>query len=207
MFAYLIASKQCYGNFSKKNLDFFTQKVHNSIAKLDYFNNQFSVNIKLKYIALRYDNTQILSDKEIFFIESCFKLCSKLNISLLINLSFKPIYNLEILHKYGILVGIHIKDSNILSIKNINISSSIFYSAHSIKNANLAIEYGANFITLSPIFYDKYNKALGVNFLHNLDSNLKKKVIALGGINTDSRILEIQKCDIAGFASISYFCS
>lgn len=84
-------------------------------------------------------------------------------------------------------------------------SRPIFVSTHNLQDLSSALSLGANYATISPIFYDKGNKALGISYLHALPLYLKDRVFALGGINSDLRIQEIGSCGIAGFASISYF--
>lgn len=84
-------------------------------------------------------------------------------------------------------------------------SCPIFASTHNTKDLSNALSLGVNYATISPIFYDKGNKALGLSYLQALPIELKRNAFALGGINNDSRLEEIKSCGLAGFASISYF--
>lgn len=81
----------------------------------------------------------------------------------------------------------------------------IFVSTHNIHDLSEMLSYGINYATISPIFYDKGNKALGLKYLQNLPDNLKSIAFALGGINSDYHIRQIAECGLCGFASISYF--
>lgn len=80
-----------------------------------------------------------------------------------------------------------------------------FYSSHNLVDLEKACNYNIDYVTISPIFYDKGNKALGVHFLHTMPQHLKKRAFALGGVNHDKRIMQIKKSGVAGFASIGYF--
>lgn len=51
----------------------------------------------------------------------------------------------------------------------------IFVSTHNLQDLSRVLSFGANYATISPIFYDKFNKALGVKYLHKLPPHLKKK--------------------------------
>lgn len=81
----------------------------------------------------------------------------------------------------------------------------IFVSTHNSCDLSKVLSLGANYATISPIFYDKGNKALGLPYLQKLPLHVKERVFALGGINSDLRVHEIKSCGMAGFASISYF--
>ncbi|MWV61122.1 hypothetical protein DCO58_11305 [Helicobacter saguini] len=197
MFAYLI---------TKDN--FFSQKVlKNATLKIQQFNAKYNQNIILKYACLRYINGKDSIKNDIDSIESFCNICTEFNITPLFNLSENILEISQLLSQKTINVGIHLKDSMLDIIDNQNIVNlkPKFYSAHSLDSITLALSKNIDYVTISPIYYDKYNKALGVNYLANLDSNLKSKLIALGGINTESKIIEIKKLNLAGFASISYF--
>ncbi|WP_052089931.1 thiamine phosphate synthase [Helicobacter muridarum] len=221
MFAYLITSKDYYGDLSDSNLSYFKQKIiyaNNKIAKL---NIGFATSIKLKFACLRYNNSynakQILSSKEWNLIRTFLSICETLNIVATINLSHAKLDILHIMQDNGMSAGIHLKDADMPLIEKVlplltksnktneNLTPLI-YSAHSIDNVKMSIKLGADFATISPIFYEKNgNKALGIKIFGELDSRLKSRIIALGGITTDKKVLLIQQCKIAGFASIGYF--
>lgn len=208
MFAYLITSKDFYGDLSTNNLESFKVKMQFAKQKIQIFNNKYKKNISLKYACLRYENAarKKISNNEISFIESFCEICENLNISPVYNVRFNILEIMELLIQKNINIGIHLKDSNIEMLNAEILANKLkFYSAHSIDSIITAINYNADFVTLSPIYYDKYNKALGLSYLQNLDSKIKEKTIALGGINTDSKILEIESTNIIAFASISYF--
>ncbi|MDR1976105.1 MAG: thiamine phosphate synthase [Campylobacteraceae bacterium] len=82
----------------------------------------------------------------------------------------------------------------------------VIASAHSLDEAKEAVDLGADFITISPIFYtpDK-NKPLGLEKLKEITAKIPTKCIALGGILEESQILAIKEAGAAGFASIRYF--
>ncbi|WP_181882332.1 thiamine phosphate synthase [Helicobacter didelphidarum] len=81
----------------------------------------------------------------------------------------------------------------------------LFYSAHSLNDLYQAFSVGIDYATISPIYYDKGNKALGIDFIESLPPSLKHKTFGLGGVNNKKRIEEIQKSGLKGFASISFF--
>ena len=221
MFAYLITSRECYGNLDNIDLLHFRQKLHYAHNKMAQFNKQ-PLPIKLKFASLRYHNVicdqQPLSRKEWNLIEIFLSMCSALDITPILNFSSNKLTILQTLYEQEKFAGIHLKESDmplletgilfkILPLETIKACSTpIIYSAHNLANAEKAIDLGSNFVTLSPIFYEKNgNKALGTTTLQKINTKLKQHIIALGGITTDTRISEIQQCGIAGFASISYF--
>lgn len=221
MFAYLITSKEYYGKISNDDLSCFRQRLIYANDKISRLNINHSAYIKLQFACLRYENSSnaksILSNEEWNLFHIFLSTCKMLNIVATINLSHSKLDILRLMQDKGIFVGIHLKDIDMPLIKKaltlfpkkekINDNfTPIFYSAHSIDNAKIAIELGADFVTLSPIFYEKNgNKALGVEIFNKLDSKLKSKIIALGGVTTDKRIMSLQQQEVAGFASISYF--
>lgn len=195
MFAYLI---------TKDN--FFSIKIlKNAIQKLQKFNAENNQHIHLTHACLRYINTKDSIKNDLDSIESFCEICHKLNITPLFNLSFNILEISQLLSQKNINIGIHLKDSMLDLIDNLQNLKPKFYSAHNIESIIAAINKNIDFVTISPIYYDKYNRALGVSYLQNLDSKIKKHCIALGGINTESKIKQIANCGIAGFASISYF--
>ncbi len=81
----------------------------------------------------------------------------------------------------------------------------LFFSSHNLIDFKRALEFGVNYVTISPIFYDKINKALGMNFLVDMPQELKQYAFALGGIDSNEKIKFLLENNIAGFASIRYF--
>lgn len=92
-----------------------------------------------------------------------------------------------------------------ISIHNIQQHYPIFVSTHNLYDLEQMLFCGVDYATISPIFYDKGNKALGLDYLQALPNNLKYATFALGGINNDERVKQILHCGVCGFASISYF--
>lgn len=80
-----------------------------------------------------------------------------------------------------------------------------FYSGHNEWDLRSAFLHGIHYATISPIFYDKGNRALGLQYLRKLPHYLKTKSIALGGVETDERVQEVLDSGVIGFASIRYF--
>lgn len=81
----------------------------------------------------------------------------------------------------------------------------IGYSAHSIKELTYAFELGADYCTLSPIFFTPNKPApLGLQVLEDIPQNLRSRTIALGGIAKE-HIPHLQALGLGGFAGISYF--
>lgn len=79
-------------------------------------------------------------------------------------------------------------------------------STHNIKEIELANQYGADFITFSPIFATpNKGEPKGLEALKEAVKMSKAKVIALGGIMSAEQIYAVMKCGVAGFASIRYF--
>ncbi|MGW8169583.1 MAG: thiamine phosphate synthase [Sulfurovaceae bacterium] len=82
----------------------------------------------------------------------------------------------------------------------------IIVSTHSLQEAIIAQDLGADMITLSPVF-NTPNKGepIGLKTLKETCDRLKIPVIALGGIVRQKEIDECQKQGALGFASIRYF--
>lgn len=110
--------------------------------------------------------------------------------------------------------GVHLKSQFFPYIATLKYSRSyalghrsilIGYSTHSIAEVTSALEYGADYCTLSPVF-DTPNKGepLGLEALEALPQALRMQTFALGGIS--SQHLERLRClRFCGFAGISYF--
>ncbi len=90
----------------------------------------------------------------------------------------------------------HAKDNNLF----------VIISTHSLHEALLAQNLGADIITISPIFStpDK-GEPIGLEMLKEVCDNLKIPVIALGGIMSHEEIDACKKQGAIGFASIRYF--
>lgn len=81
----------------------------------------------------------------------------------------------------------------------------VFASTHNMSDLEEMLLYGIDYATISPIFYDKGNKALGLDYLQTMPNNLKAISFALGGIHSDLQVRQIASLGLCGFASISYF--
>lgn len=80
-------------------------------------------------------------------------------------------------------------------------------SCHNVDEVKLALDEGADFVTLSPLF-DSPGKvdAIGMEaFARMLKEIDRSRVFALGGIDDDKKIKEVEKLEVFGFASIRYF--
>lgn len=193
MLRYLITSDDYYPSFIK-----------NQITALDEFREKltFALSKKVNMISFRFNNINNANFYPLLKISIEF--CEINNIVLLINLYEDMERVLSDFKNHNI--GLHLKGEFLEKIAYFKEQSSfIIYSAHSLKEMERALELGANFVTISPIFYDKFNKALGLDFLKNLPSDISSKAIALGGISNEDRVKDILKLNIAGFASIRYF--
>ena len=82
----------------------------------------------------------------------------------------------------------------------------VLYSAHSLEDARDAQKFGADMVTLSPVFEspDK-GEALGLDILQNVCRSLNIPVIALGGVTDNAKIEAVERAGADGFASIRYF--
>ncbi|MBR2148512.1 MAG: thiamine phosphate synthase, partial [Campylobacter sp.] len=77
---------------------------------------------------------------------------------------------------------------------------------HNIKEIELANQYGADFITFSPIFATpNKGEPKGLEALKEAVKISKAKVIALGGIVSKEHIDKVMSFGAVGFASIRYF--
>lgn len=89
--------------------------------------------------------------------------------------------------------------------KFLNRKFNLIGSAHNVKEIKIKERQGVKLIFLSPLFKDKNNKMkLGICKFNLLTLATKKKVIALGGINTNN-IKQLAMTNSYGYASISYF--
>ena len=102
--------------------------------------------------------------------------------------------------------GIHFSSNFIHLLKDAPPNLIKIASTHNIKEIELANQYGADFITFSPIFATpNKGKPKGLEGLKEAIKISKFKVIALGGIMSAEQICAVMKCGVAGFASIRYF--
>ncbi|WP_180675618.1 thiamine phosphate synthase [Helicobacter sp. 11S03491-1] len=103
--------------------------------------------------------------------------------------------------------GIHIKSNQLHTIKiAISEKKSIFYSAHQSNEILQALDLGAHFVTISPIFPTPNKpKPLGIDYCSHLNSHIKPHLFALGGIITEEQINAIKSFHLRGFGSIRYF--
>ena len=79
----------------------------------------------------------------------------------------------------------------------------IIGSAHNLKQINNKILQNCKYIFISSIFKKNQNY-LGINKFKILTNNIKKPIIALGGINK-LNIKKLKMINVKGFAGISYF--
>lgn len=102
--------------------------------------------------------------------------------------------------------GVHFNSNFIHLLKDTPSNLIKIASTHNIKEIELANQYGADFITFSPIFATpNKGEPKGLEALKEAVKISKAKVIALGGIMSAEQICAVMKCGVAGFASIRYF--
>ncbi|WP_104732382.1 thiamine phosphate synthase [Helicobacter salomonis] len=135
---------------------------------------------------------------------ACFvSTCQEFGVITYINLAHLQI-SIQKALEHGFM-GVHAKGSALGELKIIPPTLSSFYSAHGVSEVQEALEEGAHFITLSPIFSTP-NKPppLGLDYFKTLSPALKSHVFALGGITSQNREL-LDNLNIRGFAGIQYF--
>ncbi|PAF54220.1 hypothetical protein BKH42_01555 [Helicobacter sp. 13S00482-2] len=185
--SYFITSPALYPNNS---IFIFTQNLQN-ISSMHHIDK-----------ACFRDNSAIIPDH---LIEIFIRWCEKNQIQSFINL-----VNTQSSIKYAKLYdakGVHIKENSLYDTKKAqNEKLLIFYSSHCIKQAQEALKIGVDFLTLSPIFHTP-NKGipLGIQYLKMIDSSIKSRLFALGGIICENQITQIKTTGVKGFASIRYF--
>jgi len=82
----------------------------------------------------------------------------------------------------------------------------VIVSTHSLLEALMVQDEGADAITYSPIFYSpNKGEPKGLEDLKELVAKIDIPVFALGGITTAGQIKAVEKCGAYGFASIRYF--
>ena len=103
--------------------------------------------------------------------------------------------------------GIHLKStqhSDIVKAKALGLF--VVISTHTVNEALMAQELGADMVTFSPIFYTpNKGKPKGLKELRCLSLVIKIPLIALGGILTKEQIVLCQENGAEGFASIRWF--
>lgn len=133
--------------------------------------------------------------------KSFVKISKKFNIKTLINSS------IEIAYDTGA-NGVHLT-SNQIDLVNDAKNKGLYTicSTHNIQEVYKAFKLGADAITYSPIFSDKYShKKKGIlGLMELIEEKIPIKIFALGGIVSNKHIKLLQKYKIDGFASIRYF--
>ena len=117
--------------------------------------------------------------------------------------------NIDDAVKYG-LDGVHLRGGQQNLIKDAKKAGLMaVISCHDKADIELSFAFGADYVTLSPIFATpNKGEPLGLDrFLSMISTIDRQKVFALGGIDDESKIEQIAKTGVFGFASIRYFIS
>lgn len=132
------------------------------------------------------------------------RLCAAFQVMPYINCQ-SPQKSLDCALEYGF-KGVHLKSHALDFVLKIPQNLQSFYSAHSVKEVQQALDLGVHFCTLSPIFATP-NKPppLGLDYFKALSPTLKPHIFALGGITTREQIELMKNLHLKGFASIRYF--
>lgn len=86
-----------------------------------------------------------------------------------------------------------------------NLPKILSYSAHSLSDILNAHKAKIDYIFISPIFaVENKNPPLGIDFIKQIPREIKPKIFALGGINSDN-IKAFENLGIAGVAGIRAF--
>ncbi|MDD2382593.1 MAG: thiamine phosphate synthase [Sulfurospirillaceae bacterium] len=103
--------------------------------------------------------------------------------------------------------GVHLPSHQIQTIAVAkSLGLEVVYSAHSLEDALMAQKYGADAITISPIFVTpNKGRPLGLEKLKEINDKISLNCFALGGIISQEQIDECEKTGVYGFASIRYF--
>ena len=103
--------------------------------------------------------------------------------------------------------GVHLTSSQHAQISQASRDFYTVVSTHTLDEARLAADAGADAVTISPIFSSPgKGVAKGIDYLcHYVQKMEEVEVFALGGIVTDEDIASIAPCKPYGFASIRYF--
>jgi thiamine-phosphate pyrophosphorylase len=176
--------------------------MHNNLPKFFYFINEFNedhirkldkrVAIIFRDYLAKY-NKKLIQEIKHFCKNNKRKFFLSNNVSLAINLGLDGVYLPSFYSKLN---------TNKLNTKK---NFLIIGSAHTVKEILTKEKQGVNMIFLSPLFKTKKNKHfLGTTKFNLLRLKTKKKIIALGGINTEN-IKQLKMINAFGFAGISYF--
>ncbi len=121
------------------------------------------------------------------------------------NLKFLAQNDINLVCKLGF-DGIHFSSDSIHLLKDTPKNLIKIASTHNIQEIELANQYGADFITFSPVFSTpNKGEPKGLELLEEVVKISTSKVIALGGIVSKEQIDSVMRCGVAGFASIRYF--
>ncbi len=103
--------------------------------------------------------------------------------------------------------GVHLTSSQFDLIPTVTEAFFTVVSTHTPEEALEAEEYGADAVTISPIFSTPgKGEGKGVDFLCEVTRSLRKaRVFALGGIVSEKEVTQISRCHPYGFASIRFF--
>lgn len=103
--------------------------------------------------------------------------------------------------------GVHLPSYLIKDIRKAKkLNLEVVFSAHSLDDALRAQDFGADAITLSPIFETpNKGKPLGLEKLKEINDKISIKCLALGGIINDEQVRACEEIGVYGFASIRYF--
>ncbi len=168
-----------------------------SIEKFSSYIEEIFQNHKVDLISFR-DKRDIDLEP---FIKVFLDICQKYNTFALIN------SHIDLALKYNFF-GVHLTSSQFNQISYAHDSKLfVIVSTHSLEEAKLAEDRGANAITFSPIFYSPHKgKPKGLKALKNVVENIDIGCIALGGILSQDQIDSCKKVNADGFASIRFFC-
>ncbi len=103
--------------------------------------------------------------------------------------------------------GIHLASHQFADISSAkSLGLFVIISCHSVEEAIVAEEFGADMITYSPIFAT-VNKGdpIGVESIAKLQKMVSIPIIALGGILTQDQVDACELSGASGFASIRFF--
>ena len=164
---------------------------------IDKFKKKHLINLD-KNISIIYRNyNKIYNENEVLEIK---KFCLSTNRNLFIS---NNLYLANKLKLDGIYVPSFNKDFSIL--RKIDKRLKIIGSAHNFREIVIKKKQKVDLIFISPIFnVRKKTEFLDIYKFNILSKIIKKKVIALGGINKEN-IRKIKMVNCSGFAGISYF--
>ena len=150
---------------------------------------------KINLILRNYDKN--INEKDLnIFIKFCKQRQQKIFLSNNIKLSLKLNFD-----------GIYISAfNNSLKYKNFSFKKNFqkIGSAHNEQEILIKKNQGCSEIFISPLFLTRKNKShLGISKFNKINLNNKKKIIALGGINS-SNFKKLGLTNCMGFASISW---